>query len=45
MNALTKALAGVFLLLSPWFLVQVFILVVAPDEAIEEMPILSLIHI
>lgn len=41
MNALTKAIAGVFLLLSPWFLVQVFILVVAPDEAIEEMPICS----
>ena len=41
MNASRKALAGVFLLLSPWFLVQVFILIVAPDEAIEEMPICS----
>ena len=41
MNALTKTLAGVFLLLSPWLLVQVFILVAAPDEAFEEMPICS----
>jgi len=41
MNTLTKTLAGVFLLLSPWFLVQVFILVAAPDEAFEEMPICS----
>ncbi|MGB1954194.1 MAG: DUF1499 domain-containing protein [Candidatus Poseidoniaceae archaeon] len=41
MNALTKTLAGVFLLLSPWVLVQVCILIAAPDEAIEEMPICS----
>ena len=41
MNTSRKALAGVFLLLSPWFLVQVFILIVAPDEAIKEMPICS----
>lgn len=41
MNASTKALAGVFLLLSPWFLVQIFILVAAPDEAFEEMPTCS----
>ena len=41
MNTLTKALLGVFLLLSPWLLVQGFILVAAPDEALEEMPICS----
>lgn len=41
MNALTKTFAGVFLLLSPWFLVQIFILVIAPDEAFEEMPTCS----
>ena len=41
MNALTKTLVGVLLLLSPWLLVQVFILVAAPDEAFEEMPICS----
>ena len=41
MNALTKTLLGVFILLSPWFLVQVWILAAAPDEAIEEMPVCS----
>ena len=41
MNTWTKALLGVFLLLSPWLLVQGFILVAAPDEALEEMPICS----
>lgn len=41
MNTWTKALLGVFLLLSPWLLVQGFILVAAPDEAFEEMPICS----
>jgi|TARA_B100001094_G_scaffold52940_1_gene48441 hypothetical protein len=41
MNALRKTLVGVFLLLSPWFLVQIFILVTAPDEAFEEMPTCS----
>jgi hypothetical protein len=41
MNALTKTLLGVFILLSPWFLVQVWILAAAPDEAIEEMPVFS----
>ena len=38
MNTLTKALLGVFLVLSPWLLVQVWILAAAPDQAIEEMP-------
>jgi hypothetical protein len=38
MNTLTKALLGVFLVLSPWLLVQVWILAAAPDKAIEEMP-------
>ena len=41
MNALTKTLLGVFILLSPWFLVQVWILAAAPDQAIEEMPTCS----
>ena len=41
MNSLTKVLLGVFLLLSPWFLVQVWILAAAPDQAIEEMPTCS----
>ena len=38
MNTLTKASLGVFLVLSPWLLVQVWILAAAPDQAIEEMP-------
>ncbi len=38
MNTSTKALLGVFLILSPWLLVQVWILVAAPDQALEEMP-------
>ncbi|MDA8623204.1 DUF1499 domain-containing protein [Candidatus Poseidoniales archaeon] len=38
MNTSTKALIGVLLLLSPWLLVQAWILAAAPDEAIEEMP-------
>ena len=34
----SKSFFGVIILLSPWLLVQAWILAAAPDEAIEEMP-------